>query len=69
MKPTYIGFDGQKPYSVIGWFVDGVIKRKTVCFEAKAHDDVIAMYHNKVGLYGKCEGYTVQFSNIENNAA
>ncbi|OMC83338.1 hypothetical protein [Viridibacillus sp. FSL H8-0123] len=61
VQPTYIGFDGQTPYSVIGWFVDGVIKRKTVCYDEKEQQDVLAMYHNKVGLYGKCDGYTVQY--------
>jgi hypothetical protein len=69
VKPAYMGFDGQTPYSVIGWFVDGVIKRKTVCYEEEEQQDVLTMYHNKVGLYGKCDGYTVQYSNVEERVA
>lgn len=65
VQPTYIGFDGQTPYSVIGWFVDGVIKYKTVCYEAEEHNDVLAMYHNKIGLYGKRDGYTVQYPEVK----
>ncbi|KOO48849.1 hypothetical protein [Viridibacillus arvi] len=65
VKPSYIGIDGQTPYNVIAWFVDGVIKRKTVCYEEEEQQDVLTMYHNKVGLYGKCDGYAVQYSNVE----
>ncbi|MGE7623570.1 hypothetical protein ACQKMD_11045 [Viridibacillus sp. NPDC096237] len=69
MKPTYIGFDGQTPYSVIGWFVDGVIKRKTFTYNVDEHQDILAMYHNKIGLYGKCDGYTVQYSEVKERVA
>ncbi|MGF9979331.1 hypothetical protein [Viridibacillus arvi] len=69
MKPRYIGFDGQTPYSIIGWFVDGVIKRKTLCYDAEEQQDVLAMYHNKVGLYGKCDGYTVQYPEAKERVA
>jgi len=46
-----VGFDGPKPYSVIGWIKDGQTVSKTVCYSIQDELEAISRFYDTNDFY------------------